>query len=65
MDGFQLCQALRSQPATKDVVFILQTSAIVEELDKTRGRQAGADGLFVRTPDLRESLASLSRLINR
>jgi CheY-like chemotaxis protein len=65
MDGFQLCLALRSHPTTKDIPFILLTSAIVEELDETRARQAGADGLFVRTPDLHEALEALSRLMNR
>jgi CheY-like chemotaxis protein len=45
LDGLEVCRALKSDPATKDIVVLVFSILRVEE----RARQAGADG-FLRKP---------------
>ncbi len=47
MDGFQVCQALKAQERTKEIIIILLT-ALGSTRDLERGKSAGADGHFVK-----------------
>lgn len=51
MDGFELCRAVRAERNIGQIPFVLMSS-VVEETDRKRGRQAGADVVLSRTPDL-------------
>lgn len=47
LDGFQVCQALKAEPQTKQIIIILLT-ALGSTRDLERGTAAGADGHFVK-----------------
>jgi CheY-like chemotaxis protein len=47
MDGFSVCQALKSDEQTKDIAVIMLT-ALGQEVDRDRARRAGADGYFTK-----------------
>ncbi len=49
MDGYQLCQAVRSNKKFNDLFFIFYTSTYVEEEDEIFGLNLGADK-FLRKP---------------
>jgi two-component system phosphate regulon response regulator PhoB len=64
MDGFQLCRAVRRDPRLARIPIVLLSTA-VEEADRSRALDAGADGLLVRTPDMRGILDALARVLGR
>ncbi len=45
MSGYDVCERLKSDPATRAIPIIILTAADNEE-DEKRARQAGADGFF-------------------
>ncbi|MBI2853389.1 MAG: response regulator [Chloroflexi bacterium] len=45
LTGFDVCQQLKSDPATKSISIVLLT-ALSQESDRETGRRAGADGYF-------------------
>jgi CheY-like chemotaxis protein len=47
MDGVTVCQAIKSDPDTANVIVIMLT-ALGQEVDKDRARRAGADGYFTK-----------------
>jgi two-component system, OmpR family, phosphate regulon response regulator PhoB len=47
MDGFAVCQTLKSEEGTRDIVVIMLT-ALGQEVDRDRARRAGADGYFTK-----------------
>ena len=47
MDGFAVCQALKSDEQTRGIVVIMLT-ALGQEVDRDRARRAGADGYFTK-----------------
>jgi CheY-like chemotaxis protein len=47
MDGFAVCQAIKSEEQTKDIAVIMLT-ALGQEVDRDRARRAGADGYFTK-----------------
>jgi two-component system phosphate regulon response regulator PhoB len=47
MDGFAVCQALKSDERTRAIVVIMLT-ALGQEVDRDRARRAGADGYFTK-----------------
>ncbi len=60
LDGFRLCQALRTDERFSDVHVILTSSAYVEDGDRELATASGADGLIERTPELEGVLDALS-----
>ena len=53
LDGFQVCQQLKKDPATKDILVIMLT-AYGQEKDRKRGAEVGADDYFVKPFSPRE-----------
>ena len=47
MDGFEVCKALKSDPATRGIVVVMLT-AMAQPADRERGLSAGADGFFTK-----------------
>lgn len=45
--GLEVCKALKSDPATKDIVIVM-LSAMAQEADHTNGLDSGADGYFTK-----------------
>ncbi len=65
LDGFELCRAIRRDPALRDTPILLLTNSYVELSDRDLARRAGARDLILRTPDLSailEALAEIARL---
>jgi two-component system cell cycle sensor histidine kinase/response regulator CckA len=59
MDGFSFCREARRDPALRNVPIILVSSAYVDEPDRDLARQMGANGLVLRTADLRDVMVAL------
>jgi len=47
LDGFEVCRHLKSEPATSGIKVVMLT-ARSEEVDRARGREAGADDYFTK-----------------
>lgn len=47
MDGFEVCRALKSSPASSHIAVVMLT-AYGQESDILKGQEAGADGYFVK-----------------
>lgn len=47
LDGFEVCRALKADPATRDIVVVMLT-ALAQPTDRERGLAAGADGFFTK-----------------
>jgi CheY-like chemotaxis protein len=47
MDGFEVCRALKSDPATRGIVVVMLT-AMAQAVDRERGQAVGADGFFTK-----------------
>ncbi|MFN2611409.1 MAG: PleD family two-component system response regulator [Actinomycetota bacterium] len=47
MNGFEVCKALKADPATKDIVIVMLT-AMAQESDQKRGVESGADGYLMK-----------------
>lgn len=47
MDGFAVCQAIKSDATTRDIVIVMLT-ALGQQVDKDRASRAGADGYFTK-----------------
>ena len=47
MDGFAVCQTLKSEEGTRDI-FVIMLTALGQEVDRDRARRAGADGYFTK-----------------
>lgn len=46
-NGFEVCRALKSDPATAGIIVVMLT-ALGQEDARVRGQQAGADGYFTK-----------------
>lgn len=62
LDGFELCKAVRSDPALSHIPVLLITNSYVEHGDRDLARRSGARDLILRTPDLAEVIAALAGL---
>ena len=60
MNGFSLCREVRGDASLANVRVLLTTNSYIAAADRALARQAGAQDLVLRTPDLREVLAALS-----
>jgi DNA-binding response OmpR family regulator len=47
MDGFAVCQQLKSDPATAGIKVVMLTARATDS-DRARGREAGADDYFIK-----------------
>jgi two-component system, OmpR family, phosphate regulon response regulator PhoB len=47
MDGFQVCHSLKSDPETMGIKIVMIT-ARATDVDRARGREAGADDYFIK-----------------
>jgi two-component system alkaline phosphatase synthesis response regulator PhoP len=64
MDGLQVCQALRSEPATAAIP-ILMLTAKGEEADRVRGLELGADDYVTKPFSPKELVARVAALLRR
>ncbi len=64
MDGWEVCKALRKEPATAAVP-ILMLTAKAEEADRVLGLELGADDYVVKPFGVREVLARVKALLRR
>jgi DNA-binding response OmpR family regulator len=64
MDGLQVCQALRGEPATAAIPIIMLT-ARGEESDRVRGLELGADDYVTKPFSPKELVARVSALLRR
>ena len=64
MDGLQVCQALRGEPATAAIPIIMLT-ARGEESDRIRGLELGADDYVTKPFSPKELVARVSALLRR
>lgn len=64
MDGMQVCQALRGEPATANVP-ILMLTARGEEADRVRGLELGADDYVTKPFSPKELVARVQALLRR
>ena len=64
MDGMQVCQALRAEPATANVPIIMLT-ARGEEADRVRGLELGADDYVTKPFSPKELVARVAALLRR
>ena len=63
MDGFEICQRLKSQPATKDIPIVFMT-ALSETVDKVKGLQLGAVDYITKPLQHEEVLARIRLHLN-
>lgn len=64
MNGFEICRRLRNEEATRQTP-ILMLTARVEEVDKVKGLDAGADDYVTKPFSVRELMARLKALLRR
>jgi two-component system, OmpR family, alkaline phosphatase synthesis response regulator PhoP len=64
MDGMQVCQALRAEPATSGLP-ILMLTARGEEADRVRGLELGADDYVTKPFSPKELVARVGALLRR
>ncbi len=64
LDGWQVCQALRSHPATAGIPIIMLT-ARSEESDRVRGLEQGADDYVTKPFSPKELVARVAALLRR
>ena len=55
MDGFEVCRAIKADPATKHIPVVMMTAAYMSVQDAEKGTDLGADEYVVK-PFLREVL---------
>jgi CheY-like chemotaxis protein len=59
LDGFGLCMAIRNDPDVAATPIILISNSYLDAEDRTLASRVGADELLVRTPELRDVIATL------
>lgn len=64
-DGFELCVAIRNDPALGAIPVILQSANFVEAQDAAFAEECGADEFAVKSPTLQGLLDSLARVSRR
>ncbi|MBI4336694.1 MAG: response regulator [Chloroflexi bacterium] len=62
LDGYQVCRALKHDPATARIKVVLVT-AMAQDHDRQRGRDAGADDYFTKPFSPTKLLAKLHELL--
>ncbi len=64
MDGYQVCQRLKGDPATAQIPVIMET-ALIETPQKVRGIEYGADDYVTKPFDLEEIAARVKMVLRR
>lgn len=64
MDGYQVCQRLKGDPATAHIPVIMET-ALIETPQKVRGIEYGADDYVTKPFDLEEIAARVKMVLRR
>jgi CheY-like chemotaxis protein len=64
LDGYQVCQRLKSDPATAQIPIIMVT-ALIETPQKVRGIEYGADDYVTKPFDLEEIAARVKMVLRR
>jgi DNA-binding response OmpR family regulator len=59
MDGFEVCEALRSDPATEQIPVIMVTALETDSEDKARGLRSGANDYLTKPVNREELLARI------
>lgn len=62
MDGFEVCRALRADPATAGTRVVLLTASLLSELAE-KAAEAGADAVLSKPVDPRDVADTVARLI--
>ncbi len=65
MDGFQLCRALKSDPALAGIPVIFYTGSYVEPADRDFGAGLGAAAYLVKPMEPKELLTAVARTIGK
>ena len=63
MDGYQLCRAVKSDPATADVLVMLATT-LADPSDAVRGLAAGADDFLTKPYDAELLFSRIDRMLS-
>jgi two-component system, cell cycle sensor histidine kinase and response regulator CckA len=63
MDGFLFSKAVRSEPRLALTPLVLLSASYVEDADRRLAREVGANALLLRTPDLKEAIATLGEAL--
>lgn len=64
LDGFEVCQRLRSEPVTRAVPIVMVT-ALGEEAHRVRGFEVGADDYVIKPFSTRELVTRIRALLRR
>ncbi|MFO0563419.1 MAG: response regulator [Polyangiales bacterium] len=59
LDGFELCEKIRSNPTHAAAVVVLVTNSYLEDSDRDLARRVGADAYLSREPDFHTLIATL------
>ncbi len=63
VSGYEVCQRLKSTPATKVIPILQISGSMVEGRDKVRGLEGGADGYLIKPVSPAELLATIRALL--
>ena len=63
LSGYEVCQQLKANPATKALPVLLISGSMVEGGDKARGINNGADGYLIKPVDPAELMAHIKALL--
>ncbi len=63
LSGYEVCQRLKSDPATKSVPVLQISGSMIEGEDKVRGLESGADGYLTKPVSSAELLATMRALL--
>ena len=64
LDGFKLCQAIRSDPALRHLPIVLQSNYYAEASDQELARQLGASAYVARTPSMQAAASALQTALS-
>lgn len=65
LDGFELCERIRSNPTLAATVVVLVTNSYLEESDRALARRVGADAYISREPDFHTLIATLRTSVSQ
>ncbi len=64
MDGFEVCQRIKSDPATRDIPVVMLTAKKSRE-DMARGQQVGADWYITKPFKSANVIETIQRFLNK
>lgn len=63
MDGFEVCQRIKSNSSTQHIPVIILTGTALSQRDKNRGKQVGADTYFTKPFSPRQLLDKVNEFL--